>query len=356
MHSVGRPMINISDTRHTYQCSYEEVSKDAVDHRLNLQKSVINHVGSILDEINQRLGEMESAINLKLSPIHLRRLIDYIKEDLQPLKGYVLRISNHGQHIGSLQKELATKKWRQFESPSTSDSDRISRSSSSLPRFGSTYFSRHGSRRNHSPKYRKLSHAESFHSLATAPSRLWTPTCFQKKTQVRENLQSSTKSTTATRRQNNNKLSSKQIKTFTDFKTNNLDTTNSSEYDSSCQLSSLLPGANTRSCEKGNPSSSLITDTTSETSTRISSLVGSASQLCWSLRSKLSHFENRVRGECFVKLCSVVYVLLILLLINLSLQWWLRGWWGQWWRRICYRLGVVYKLYTGRENCNLPIM
>lgn len=86
--------------------SYHEVTREALEQRERLQNSVIKHTHQIVDQVYKSLSEMESIINQKLSPAHIRRIINYIREDLQPLTGFIKRVSDHAEKIGSLKKDI----------------------------------------------------------------------------------------------------------------------------------------------------------------------------------------------------------------------------------------------------------
>lgn len=53
---------------------------------------------------------MDSVIKQKLSSIHLHRITNYIREDLEPIKSFIKRISTHSEQIGSMKKELEIKR------------------------------------------------------------------------------------------------------------------------------------------------------------------------------------------------------------------------------------------------------
>ena len=81
------------------------ITAETIKQREELQKSVLKHTNRLINQLLKNLDEADNVIKKKLSPSHLQRLIDYLRDDIQPLRGFINKISLHAENLGTLKKE-----------------------------------------------------------------------------------------------------------------------------------------------------------------------------------------------------------------------------------------------------------
>lgn len=191
MYSVGSPMLQVSET----SSCYEEVTREAIQQREQLQKSIIRHTNQMISQINKSLKEMESILSQKLSPVHLRMIIGYIREDIQPVAGFINRISNHAELIGKMKKEHELKlkhelrdRTRSVSSDSSTISattyliDRNARRASDNTRDNIKRSYREHCQTKSQPEKKSVTTESRYYGAdpCNSPQRLWTPPGYKK--------------------------------------------------------------------------------------------------------------------------------------------------------------------------------
>lgn len=112
---------------------------ETIKQREDLQNSVLKHSNRLIGQLLKNLDEAENVVHRRLSPSHLERLIRYLRDDIQPLRDFITRISLHAEKLGSLRKEyelqaLYGERIKEFQASLTQCSSH-SESSSSLTRY-----------------------------------------------------------------------------------------------------------------------------------------------------------------------------------------------------------------------------
>ena len=357
--------------------SYEEASRETIQKREDLQASVIKHTNRIVDQVNRSLREMETIINQDLSPIHLRRIIDFIREDLEPVKTFIRRISSHAEQIGSLKKEHEMRKTIFYhslaESLSSTTSDSNHSAASYLVRRNARKGSPAKSDRLHindlsnetytvnSPvacrgdyrdrsresrrKCRKWtdngceSRSRSKSAYFTPncspdrlPERLWTPPAYKRTDQTCSRRKESMNRCRDCRMrvvdcrcQERDEVDciSDSLKEMRDKIDSELRLDNHKKH---CKQCSKNSGDNTKLEFLDAPVTALTVE---------SSDVKVASTLPWRVIDWCMRLKHKLTGNTSMGALEKLIVLLVAYL----------GY--QWWKGILYRLGVVYRVYTG---------
>ncbi|XP_067928296.1 uncharacterized protein [Watersipora subatra] len=97
---------NVSkDYTRKIRCPSPVISSDTIRQREELQKSVLKHTNRLINQLLKNLDEADNVIKKRLSPSHLERLINYLRDDIQPLRGFINKISVHAENLGSMKKE-----------------------------------------------------------------------------------------------------------------------------------------------------------------------------------------------------------------------------------------------------------
>ncbi|KAF6031770.1 hypothetical protein EB796_009927 [Bugula neritina] len=86
------------------------ITYETIKQRQDLQKSVLRHTNKLINQLLKNLNEADNVIKKNLSPGHLQRLISYLRNDIEPLPGFVSRISLHAENLGSMKKEFELQK------------------------------------------------------------------------------------------------------------------------------------------------------------------------------------------------------------------------------------------------------
>lgn len=81
------------------------ITQDTIREREDLQRSLLKHSNSLIDQLIKNLDVANKLIQRKLSPSHLERQINYLRSDIEPLRGFISRISLHAQNLGAMKKE-----------------------------------------------------------------------------------------------------------------------------------------------------------------------------------------------------------------------------------------------------------
>lgn len=404
MYSVGTPLVTATDENANN--SFEEVTRETILKREELQAAVIKHTNRIIDQMNGSLREMETIINQNLSPIHLRRIIDFIREDIDPLKSFVKRISTHAEQIGSLKKDhelrttvfynsmretsyssesghsvasylvrrnarqispplLLTQRYRPEHatlarserlSPSDLSGDRRSRSRRKLSDVHEepTPFSNRRQSRRHSREDLKSryiasrSRSKSVYltpegSPQRYPERLWTPDAFKKSQPSRRKSKKSVKIGYDTRG-----VSGEDDECPTCHKDEVDDIANrlvgmKADLDdgmSDDELQYRLEKDKNKGAVKCQDIPSK--DGVGERESPSKASVNAETRRPWYTRIRDS--TSKLADSCHLGMLEMVILILLAYIFY------------QWWKGIIYRLGIVYRVYTGIETRGVPRM
>ena len=81
------------------------ITHDTIVQRQELQKSLLKHSNRLIDQLLKNLDVADNLVKRKLSPSHIERQINYLRADIEPLRGFISRISLHAQNLGAMKKE-----------------------------------------------------------------------------------------------------------------------------------------------------------------------------------------------------------------------------------------------------------
>ena len=81
------------------------ITHDTIVQRQELQKSLLKHSNRLIDQLLKNLDVADNLVKRKLSPSHIERQINYLRADIEPLRGFISRISLHAQNLGAMKKD-----------------------------------------------------------------------------------------------------------------------------------------------------------------------------------------------------------------------------------------------------------
>lgn len=381
MYSVGSPMVSSAEAK--ANISYEEVTRDTIQKRENLQDSVIKHTNRIVDQVQRSLREMETIIDQDLSPIHLRRIIDFIREDIQPVKTFIKRISTHAEQIGSLKKEHELRKTMFYHSlrassssSSTSDSDHSA--ASYLVRRNArrespaksdrlhindlsseTYtvhdccgdyqdYSRQSRKKHRARDCKARSRSKSVYLTPNcSPERLsvmlWTPPAYKKTRQSSSgrSRREDNKQSRSRRREDNERCRDCRMRMI-DCRCQDVDEVDcvldNLKETEECEMSNeRLRGKAVKDMQCGDDCTLDFVDAPVQTciDTDDCKAMKVVSTWPWRIMDWCKRLKYKLTGSSSV---GTLEKLILLLVAYLGYQWW---------KGILYRLGVVYRVYTG---------
>lgn len=96
--------------------------KENIQQREDLQLSALDHVERMVAHLLRSIEEANAVVKKGLSPVHIRRVLDYLREDIEPLGDLIRRISATSEQLGSLRREYELLDCDQLESSSRTSS------------------------------------------------------------------------------------------------------------------------------------------------------------------------------------------------------------------------------------------